>query len=184
LLADFAAGALSEPLAVLVAAHRQMRDEKRATTIPHIARSAGASAPASDRPWEQLSSIMPLALRSYISRQQETPGTLEWHGFMPGIERCRISRAGEAEAYLLRCRPGSAFPQHTHMGREAALVLQGGFHDAYGRYGVGDIAVSDRGITHRPVTDRDGICIIFVVLDAPVRLTGFFGRLIQRIFRI
>jgi hypothetical protein len=30
--------------------------------------------------------------------------------------------------------------------------------------------------------DRAGECVIFLVLEAPVRLTGLFGRLAQRIF--
>ena len=62
------------------------------------------------------------------------------------------------------------------------LVLQGGFRDQNGHYAPGDIAVADGTIDHRPVADRSVTCIIFVVLEAPVRLTGPFGRRIQRIF--
>ncbi|HLH98945.1 MAG TPA: cupin domain-containing protein [Xanthobacteraceae bacterium] len=186
LLADYAAGALSEPFAVLVAAHRQMRGEGRVGAMPlsPIDRSPRLTAAPSNQVWDETGVIMPLALRSYVSRQQETPGTLEWRLFLPGIERCWISRVNGTQAYLLRCRPGSAVPPHTHTGREAALVLQGGFHDARGRYGVGDLAVADHTVAHRPVADREGICIIFVVLEGPVKLTGLVGRLIQRIFRM
>jgi putative transcriptional regulator len=63
------------------------------------------------------------------------------------------------------------------------LVLQGGFHDQGGHHGVGDIAVADRTIDHRPVADAAVECIIFVVQEAPVRLTGPLGRLVQHLFR-
>ena len=85
--------------------------------------------------WDPISCIMPLALRSYVARQQQGAfETLEWHALLPGIERCWISRADGGEAYLLRCRPGSAILKHRHAGCEAALVLQGGFRDVRGRY--------------------------------------------------
>jgi putative transcriptional regulator len=84
---------------------------------------------------------------------------------------------------FLRCRPGSAIPAHTHAGLEAVLVLQGGFRDQGGHYGLGDIAVADGTINHRPVADRTVDCIIFVVEEAPVQLTGPIGRVVQRLFR-
>ena len=74
----------------------------------------------------------------------------------------------------------SSAPDHAPQDG-VALVLQGGFHDARGRYGVGDIAVADHTIEHRPVADRTDTCIIFVVLEAPIKLTGLLGRLVQRI---
>jgi putative transcriptional regulator len=123
--------------------------------------------------------VMPLALRSYVGRHLGTP---EWRTILPGLERCRISRDGRADASFLRCRPGKAIPAHTHQGLEAVLVLQGGFRDADRHYAPGEIAVADGTIDHRPVADRSGQCIIFVVLEAPIRLTGPFGRLIQRVF--
>lgn len=183
LFADYAAGTLSEPFAVLVAAHRQMRGDDRFGAVPTERPISPSSAIESrdDKSWEHISAIMPLALRAYVSRQQATPGTLEWKAFLPGIERCWLSRSAGGDAYLLRCRGGSAIPQHSHGGREGVLVLQGSFHDTLGRYSVGDLAVADHTIAHRPVADREGICIIFVVLEAPVRLTGLIGRAIQRI---
>jgi len=199
LLADYAAGALAEPFAVLVAAYRQMQGRgsapaplaqpvrARASTAPsdHAAFDHAASdQSSSSQIWDQISAIMPLALRSYVARQHGAFETLEWHALLPGIERCWISRADGGDAYLLRCRPGSAILKHSHAGREVALVLQGGFRDVHGRYRAGEIAVADHTVEHRPVADRGEVCIIFVVLDAPIRLTGLLGRLIQRIFRV
>ena len=178
LLAAHAAGSLCEPFAVLVASHLQMRGESSAAGTPI---SSQQRLPRTPMPgWDQIDAIMPLALRAFVARHNGAP---EWRAFLPGIERCRIRHETGADAYLLRCRPGSAIPMHTHRGREAVLVLQGGFRDATGHYGVGDIAVADPTIEHRPVADRTDTCIIiFVVLEAPVKLTGLIGRLLQRVF--
>jgi putative transcriptional regulator len=177
LLAAYAAGTLSEPFAVLVASHLQMRADSRShgVSIAHHERWPRQPMPGPD----QMSALMPLALRSYVSRHL---GAFEWRKILPGIERCRITRDARGEASFLRCRPGSAIPAHTHEGLEAVLVLQGGFRDANGHYAATEIAVADDTIDHRPVADRPLACIIFVVLEAPVRLTGPFGRLVQRIF--
>jgi putative transcriptional regulator len=169
LLADYAAGTLNDAFAVLVAAHRQMQEVG----------SSSARAPA-----DQIGALMPLALRSYVTRQRGPLEAIEWRAFLPGIERCWITHTQGTDAYLLRCRPGSALLRHRHTGREAALVLQGGFHDAGGRYARGDIAVADHTVEHTPTADGAETCVIFVVMEGRVRLTGPFGRLLQRIFRI
>jgi putative transcriptional regulator len=175
LLAAYAAGTLSEPFAVLVASHLQMRADRQAR-----GGSAGARWPYQPMTGgDPMNALMPLALRAYVGRHL---GALEWRTILPGLERCRIAHDARAEASFLRCRPGKAIPAHTHEGREAVLVLQGGFRDQNGHHAQGDVAVADGTIAHRPVADQAGACIIFVVLEAPVRLTGPFGRLVQRIF--
>jgi putative transcriptional regulator len=187
LLAAYAAGTLSEPFAVLVASHLQMRADSRAgargqahgAAIFRHARRPQPQPPAPAPSLDRIDAFMPLALRSYVGRHQ---GVLEWRTLLPGLERCRITRDAGAEASFLHCRPGGAIPAHTHHGREAVLVLQGGFRDQGGHYVPGDIAVADGTVDHRPVADRSAACLIFVALEAPVRLTGPFGRLVQRIF--
>jgi putative transcriptional regulator len=180
LLAAYAAGTLSEPFAVLIAAHLQMK------AIGAALRTYGEQAPDRE-PWprgrvvgvQEVSAFMPLALRYFVSRHLDI---FEWRAFLPGIRRCRVTYSACGDASFLRCRPGSAIPSHTHHGREAVLVLQGGFSDEGGHYGLGDIAVSDGSIDHRPVADRAIECIIFIVLEAQVKLTGRFGGLVQRLF--
>jgi putative transcriptional regulator len=166
LLAAYAAGTLSEPFAVLAASHLQMKaDKPLAPTQPISA-------------LDDMHALMPLALRSYVGRH--LAGAVEWRSILPGLKLCRIARDAQADASLLRCRPGKAIPAHTHAGLEAVLVLQGGFCDATGHYTTGDIAVADDTIAHRPIADGAADCIIFIVRQAPVRLTGRFGRFMQR----
>jgi putative transcriptional regulator len=176
LLAAYAAGTLSEPFAVLVASHLQMTADSPAHGVPQHERRPPLPMPAVD----QINVFMPLALRSYVGRHL---GTAEWRTLVPGLEECRIARGVRGEESFLRCRPGKAIPAHTHGGLEAVLVLQGGFRDQNRHYSAGDIAVADGTIDHRPVADRGVDCIIFVVQEAPVRLTGPLGRLVQRFFR-
>jgi putative transcriptional regulator len=176
LLAAYTAGTLSEPLAVLVAAHLQMKADDWAHAVPLRNYLQGAHRLSE---LDRLSALMPLALRSYVSRHL---GALKWRSLLPGIKECRITRVARGEARFLRCRPGTALPAHTHEGLEATLVLQGAFSDVTGHYALGDIEVADDTVDHRPVADRTAECIVFVVLEAPVKLTGPLGRLMQRIY--
>jgi putative transcriptional regulator len=189
LLAAYAAGTLSEPFAVLVASHLQMTAESPppgfnipgSNTLGSVSIARHERRPSRSVPTiDQLNVFMPLALRSYVGRHLGVP---EWRTLVPGLEECRVFRDARSEASFLRCRPGKAIPAHTHGGLEAVLVLQGGFRDQGGHHGVGDIAVADGAVDHRPVADRAVECIIFVVQEAPVRLTGPIGRLVQRLFR-
>ena len=176
LLAAYAAGTLTEPFTALVAAHLQMTADDRAYAAPMQNGRRGALQ-LSDV--DQLNALMPLALRTYVSRHL---ASLKWRTILPGIKECRIARNARGDVSFLRCRPGSALPAHTHQGLEAVLVLQGGFSDATGHYVRGDIAVSDDTTDHRPVADRTIECIVFSVLEAPVKLTGPIGRVIQRLY--
>jgi putative transcriptional regulator len=83
----------------------------------------------------------------------------------------------------MRIRAGRAVPRHTHRGYELVCVLEGGFSDAAGHYGRGDVAVADDGVDHQPTADADGDCICLAVTDAPVRLTGRFWRLLNPFVR-
>ena len=203
LLASYAAGTLSEPLAVLVASHLQIKAENR-LYLEQLEAAGGMlldeiePVPLPDRDrrraWvqsrranlaEQKSStakvaddLLPPALCAYFGR---TLDACRWRMLLPGIKQCRIAKDAAAEVSFLRCRAGKTIPAHTHDGLEAALVLAGGLRDAFGQYARGDIVVADDTVNHQPVIDRDGECIVFLVLEGSVRLTGGFGRLMQRI---
>ena len=203
LLASYAAGTLSEPLTVLVASHLQIKAENRLYVedleaaggilldeiepVPLPDRDRRLASVQSSRAavtGERLSApngtngLLPPALRAYFGSAFDA---CRWRGLLPGIKQCRIAKDAAADVSFLRCRAGKTIPAHTHNGLEVALVLAGGFRDASGRYARGDVAVADDKVEHRPIIDRDGECIIFLVLEGSVRLTGPFGRLLQRI---
>jgi putative transcriptional regulator len=87
-------------------------------------------------------------------------------------------------ASLLRIVPGRAMPQHTHRGNEMTLVLRGDYDDESGHFAAGDLAVTDDTIDHRPVAGKMEDCIALAVTDAPIRLTGRFGRLLNPFLRM
>ena len=176
LLAAHAVNGLSEPFAVVVASHLQMRSEAASAALPMADIRRGPRAAGLD----PMMALMPLALRSYVGRR--LGGAVRWRTILPGLRLCPVANDAGGYASFLRCRPGKAIPAHTHEGIEAVLVLQGGFHDADGDYVRGDLAVADGTVDHRPVAYGPDECIIFVVLGAPVKLTGPFGRFLPRTF--
>ena len=86
-------------------------------------------------------------------------------------------------ARLLRVKPGGAIPQHTHRGTEMVAVLAGGFSDSFGMHRRGDLATHDENAEHRPVATQGEDCLCLVVDEAPVRLTGVFGRFLNPFMR-
>lgn len=80
---------------------------------------------------------------------------------------------------LLRINAGAHVPAHTHHGREFTLVLQGAFSDSTGRYARGDVAVADPEVTHQPVADAGEDCLCLAVTDAPLKMTGPVGRVLN-----
>jgi putative transcriptional regulator len=68
---------------------------------------------------------------------------------------------------------------HTHRGNEYTLVLDGSFSDKAGDYHQGDFILADTQTIHQPKAANDGDCICFAVTDAPLKMTGFFGRLLN-----
>jgi putative transcriptional regulator len=176
LLAAHFVNGLSEPFAVIVASHLQMQADKGMSALPLVDIRRESRSPVAG----PISALMPLALRSYVARH--LGGAMRWRTILPGLKLCVVANDGHGYASFLRCWPGKAIPAHTHEGIEAVLVLQGGFHDADGHYVRGDLAVADGTVDHRPVADGPQECIIFMVLGAPVKLTGPFGRFIPRTF--
>ncbi len=200
LLAGYASGRLSPPLHGLVAAHLAIKPDNRA----YVAALEGLigneveampEAPIRDRE-ARLAAIFD-AVETPAARPLETCGVIPgpllrvmghslkdvpWRTKLPGVREFHLKGTGETEASLLWIRPGRTMPSHTHDGSEYTLVLQGGFTDATGHYRRGDVAIADADIDHRPRADDDEDCICFAVTDAPLRLTGTVGRIVQKFF--
>lgn len=107
-------------------------------------------------------------------------GELGWKRHLGGIAHFTIdtSTAGH-QTFLLRLPAGRKMPVHTHRGTETTLVLTGAFADHTGEYARGDFVELDGSIAHQPIVDEAEECICLAVLDAPVKLTGAFGRLLN-----
>lgn len=198
LLASYCAGSLSSAMHALVASHLALSPDNAGfvaalegalgerlageTPAPMPGRDSRLAAifdapPESALPPE--CAILPPPLRSLAGRDFSM---LKWRTKLPGIKECRISAEGYGEAKLLWIKAGRKIPFHTHDGSEVTLVLKGAFRDAAGHYGRGDLAIADGSVNHQPVVDAGADCICFAVTDAPLRLTGPVGRIIERLF--
>ncbi|BFM19171.1 ChrR family anti-sigma-E factor [Gilvimarinus japonicus] len=125
--------------------------------------------------------VIPRSLRKLIPGGYQK---LKWSRISPSIrsaELCRDDKGLKVE--LLRIKPGGASPTHTHLGDELTMILQGSFSDETGVYHTGDFMACDQSHTHTPVASLDRECICLTVTQAPIQLTGFFGRWLNPLLR-
>jgi putative transcriptional regulator len=107
-----------------------------------------------------------------------------WKKAFGGFEEIRIPLHGDSHRVsLLRLEPGKGLPMHRHVGSEYTVVLQGGYTDNTGNYGVGDFAVGPGPEQHEPVADPGPSCIALVVVEKPIVMTGAWARLLNPLLR-
>lgn len=174
-------GALVEDLDPVPVAEDALADVLARLDEPDRARGASDRArDAAARPKAPLSQadlLVPRPLRDYLGIGL---GELSWRRLMPGLEEADIEVGPEsARARLMRVESGKGMPRHSHEGEEMTLVLSGAYRDESGCYRRGDLQIADPEIDHRPVADESEPCICLVVTDAPLKLTGPFGRLLN-----
>jgi putative transcriptional regulator len=203
LLGSYAAGSLSVPLHALVASHLAIKADNRGfvNSMEHLAADVAFDAmpgslsdldrsrrldavfcldAAPDDEPESGFLFVPAPLAAYLGKPYES---LEWRSVMPGLKQVEFEAAPGCEAQMLWIKAGRTMPSHTHPGMEATLVLKGSFSDVMGHYSRGDLAVVDSDTDHKPVAGQDEDCICFAVSEGPVRLTGAFARLFQKLLR-
>jgi putative transcriptional regulator len=195
LLARYVAGSLPAPAQLLVSSHLELKPESRRfvdgledlagesleaeTGTPLSDRSArlasifGAPPPRAPVAAPRAPTIFPEPLRRFAGFDADN---VPWRTKMPGFREFDFGEIDGCHMSLFWIRPGRPIPDHTHEGFELTLVLDGAFRDIHGRYGRGDISIADETIDHRPIAEKDRPCISLAVTDAPLKLTGSFGR--------
>jgi putative transcriptional regulator len=124
--------------------------------------------PASPPGWIE---IPPDVVRAYTQRRR-------WAA--PGVWVAPVSRgAGGKRCYLLGVAAGMSVPRHTHRGEEMVCVLKGAYADGDSRHGLGDFAVNDESVDHRPTVTADGECVCLVSADNALVARDWVGRLFQ-----
>lgn len=211
LLLDYATGALAEGPALAVATHVAMCPECAAEVGMMEALGGALLEQASPEPMadslleqtlamldaQEPPRVAPVDVDAASAAQVPEPllhyigrglAHLAWRrvgGIVSAVEEVRLPvMAKNVTVSLMRLKAGSLMPRHTHRGNEYTLVLAGGFSDSGNQYGPGDFVAKDPSDTHQPVVDEDGECLCLVVLDAPLRLTGAMGKLINPFLRI
>ena len=127
---------------------------------------------------------LPQPIRDYLAA---AASDLSWRRLGPGVDHIELPLTGKGRVKeslrLLRVHSGYAIPRHTHDGSEMVLVLSGGFRDGAQDFLPGDVSVCDEHVDHSPrVPDEDCICLW--VTDAPLRFTGFVGRILNLFVRL
>ena len=119
---------------------------------------------------------LPQPLRGYVSGSLDS---LDWRQRGGIAEASLLPDQNSFKTRLMRIKPKTAIPEHSHHGAEYTLVLAGGFSDHTGHFLRGDVAIADPEVQHRPVADAGEDCICLAVTDAPLRFTGTFVRLLS-----
>ena len=203
LLLDYAAGALAAGPALAVALHVAL-DPAARRTVERLGVLGGALMEGEgDAPFDEdlltstLSRLDGVAVEPrpapYVPRRgfEWAPPPLapylaaepNWKRVFGGFEEMRLSLPGEHRVSLLRLEPGRGLPMHRHVGEEFTVVLQGGYTDSTGNYGVGDFAVGPGPEQHEPIADPGEPCIALIVIEKPIVLTGPFGRFLNPLVR-
>jgi len=203
LLLDYAAGALAAGPALAVALHVAL-DPAARRTVERLGVLGGALMEGEgEAPFDEallqstLARLDGVAIEAkpapYVPRRgfEWAPAPLapylgaepNWKRVFGGFEEMRLSLPGEYRVSLLRLEPGRGLPMHRHVGEEFTVVLQGGYTDSTGNYGVGDFAVGPGPEQHEPIADPGEPCIALIVIEKPIVLTGPFGRFLNPLVR-
>ncbi|EAR10136.1 ChrR family anti-sigma-E factor [Reinekea blandensis] len=122
-------------------------------------------------------SRFPPVIEKLIHKDTES---LDWRSPMKNL---RVSQLLKDETGLIlglhHMKSGGRVPHHTHRGNEISVVIEGGFSDEMGSYGPGDFIHLAGEHFHSPQADADGDCWLLSLVEAPVKLTGPLGWLVN-----
>jgi putative transcriptional regulator len=203
-LLRYAAGEISEPMALVVASHLAFcRECRRAVTQAEalggtllesqpveslsvsaaqhqiertLARAARSPVPAERNRPANADPLLPQPLRDYV----KSIGAVGWTSLGTGIHQHIVAKDRHgAVARLLKVAPGRAIFEHGHGGSELTLVLQGTYQAAGRHFSRGDVECADETTEHRPAAGADATCICLMASEAPLRFHNLLGRLMQ-----
>lgn len=197
LLAEYASGAASPGVALLVATHLTYAPESRRRVsmlegvggalladeqpVPMSACALDSAFAAIDGAFCEPAPRMhgsgafnlPRPLRECLGHDEDQ---IRWQFRLPGVSEYDVPGFGPEKVSLLRARPGAGIPQHTHDGTELTLVLQGALEDDGTVYRRGDVTVNTYEHDHRPRILGEETCLCLIVMDGGLRFTGRFSR--------
>lgn len=101
---------------------------------------------------------------------------ISWKFRLPGISEHVLEGFEGEKVSLLKARPGTVVPAHTHSGVEATLVLRGALKDDGVTLSQGEFAIAGPEDDHHPEIVGDDTCYCLIVMDGALRFTGRFGR--------
>lgn len=115
-----------------------------------------------------------------IAKLLPRDGKLKWERASKGLKSARlVTGQKQYEVAFQRITSGNKVVEHDHRGLEVTLVLCGSFSDEDGVYSEGDFLVRTPGEVHRPTATQNQDCLCISVVEAPVKVTGLFGKLVN-----
>ena len=120
-----------------------------------------------------------------VAKLVGTPSQLKWKTLTKSLQIARLATGQtEAEVSLHKIAAGGKVLEHDHRGQEYTLVLKGSFSDENGIYQPGDFLLKQPGDVHKPYASANRDCICLTVVEAPVRFTGFWGKVLNPFLRL
>ena len=107
-------------------------------------------------------------------------GKLKWRRASSTLKTAQL-KTGQTqyEVAFQKISSGGKVLEHDHSGLEVTLVLFGSFSDENGIYTKGDFLVRTPGEVHRPTATLNEDCLCLSVCEAPVKITGLWGKVIN-----
>ncbi|MBT5766385.1 ChrR family anti-sigma-E factor [Pseudemcibacter sp.] len=198
---SYAAGSLSEAHALVVASHIDYHPELQekladAEAIGGLLLENTETSSVSDdmfndilgRLDEEIASFpqmksksenhLPKSLSDYLDGDLDD---LKWKKMGPGLSQVRLwTGPNDERLWLLRAKGGTKVPMHDHRSLEMTLVLQGGYSADGEQYKPGMIEVADEHThNHQPIINEGEECICLVVTEAPIKIHGIVGKILQ-----
>lgn len=121
---------------------------------------------------------VPAPLNEYIG---ESLDAVKWKRLIPGFLYVDLFTESDGTCRLLKVAPGKSVLPHGHQGNELTLLLGGSFSDERGQFNPGDISDLDDQTEHQLLADGELGCICLLVTDAPLRFITPWGKIIQRL---
>ncbi len=202
-LVSYAAGALPQGMALLVACHLSWCEAcsarmKQAEALGGVLLESVEEVALAEDALDQVMALLDQPGAATVTRLKPSPaatdsavpGPLEpyieqpldqlpWKLLAPGIRHYDLGFKGEGSCRLLRISPGTAVLPHGHTGSELTLILRGSYSDELGRFCAGDVADLGDEVNHQPIADGGEDCICLIATDAPLQFNSIVGRLVQ-----
>ncbi len=201
-LLAYAAGALSPPEAVVVAAHLTLRPASAGFARRLQAVGGRLLEDIEPEPLEENALARVLAQTEIDAGEVETPQALNdmtqlpeplrryalgpWRWMGPGvrIRDVHAPRDGACRVILLEIQPGRVMPRHTHGGVELTCVISGAYATEQDRFDPGDLEEADQDTLHQPRVISEAPCLCVAALDGQILLDGWLGKLFQPFIRL
>lgn len=204
-LAAYAAGALDEARAVVLATHLDLCERCRIAVRDFEAlggaclediEPAALSGDALQRFWMRAgppsTESASVATRAANDAAPEGAKPLSaylkggldavhWKPVAPGMQQSIVAAQGYRPGVLrlLRIAPGVRMPKHTHKENELTIVLRGSYSDEIGAFARGDLIDLNDEDTHSPCATGDEPCICLTAASGPLVFKGLIGKVVQ-----